>query len=68
MVKDKLHEINGIQLFHLNHYGNSMKESLKIMAQLSCLPMGCSQQIEWKVIKSFGNIILFGRRHNRQDF
>ncbi len=45
MVKDKQQEINGIQLFHLNHYGNSMKESLKTMAQLSYLLMGCSQQI-----------------------
>lgn len=29
----KPHEINGIQLFHLNHYGNSMKELLRIMEQ-----------------------------------
>ena len=27
----KPHEINGIQLFHLNHYGNSMKELLRII-------------------------------------
>ena len=45
MVKDKQQEINGIQLFHLTIYGIIMKELLKIMAQLSYLPMGCSQQI-----------------------